>query len=224
MKILLIEDDSGIRALERDYLLKEGYTVIEASDGESGIETTKHQKPDLIVLDLNLPVVDGITVCKTIRKFSDTPILMVTAKTKEEDELKGLAVGADDYIKKPFSPRVLVSRVKALLRRPSEVQNSILKRGDLEIDLDAFSVKQNKKRIDLTKLQLHILKVMMQNPYKTFTREELLDSYPNNENIDIFPRTIDSHIKNIRKKLAVNSDKQYILTIRGIGYKFNEEI
>ena len=222
-KILVVEDDKGIRQLEKDYLIKEGFTVIEASNGKEALLQFKKHQPDLIILDLNIPLINGIDVCKQIRENYSTPIIMVTAKTKEIDELKGLEVGADDYIKKPFSPRILISRIKAVLKRPKNLTSNQIIYGDLTIDINKRYVYKKNRLINLTSLQFDILHQLVQTPGKVYTREELIDMY--NINNNIFDRTIDAHIKNIRKAIEDNpKSPKYILTVRGVGYKSNEQI
>jgi DNA-binding response OmpR family regulator len=225
--ILLVEDEREIREFEKDYLTNAKYSVIEAETGKEALELFQKKKCDLVILDLNLPIIDGIEVCKRIRKLSGVPILMVTARTKEIDELIGLEVGADDYIKKPFSPKVLVARVKTLLKRPTwEGSKEILKYGNLEIDIPKQKVIKKGKELFLTTVQFSILVLLAQNKGKVYTRNELIDGgYDASLPPDIFDRTIDSHIKNIRKVLEDDSkEPRYILTIRGKGYKFNDKI
>lgn len=227
-KILIIEDDSDIREIERDYLKKEDYTVIESENGLDGLKQFKLHNPNLVILDLNLPEKDGVEVCKEIRKISGVPIIMVTARTKEIDELIGLDSGADDYLKKPFSPKILISRVKALLKRPERIEGNtnIISFREIELDVEKMILKKNGQKIDITTVQFNILEILMRSPGKAFQRYELIDkSYNTTDSPDIFDRTMDSHIKNIRKLIEEDSRKpKYILTIRGIGYKFNDEI
>lgn len=222
-KILIIEDDIEIAKIQQDYLEKEGYDVRHAKTGLSGITFFEKFNPDLIILDLNLPEIDGYEVCRRIRKFSGVPIIMVTAKTKEIDELLGLEIGADDYVKKPFSPKILVSRVKALLKRPELIENkNHFEHSDFKIDLDNHTVLQKDNEIDFTSIQFNMFLKMIRKPGRVYSREELID---NTGATDIFDRTIDSHIKNIRKLIEIDpKNPKYILTVRGVGYKFNEEI
>lgn len=219
--ILIVEDDNGIRKLEKDYLLKEDdFKVFEALDGKKALQIFSRQQLDLIILDLNIPLIDGITVCKKIREKSSIPIIMVTARTKEIDELKGLEIGADDYIKKPFSPRILVSRVKVLLKRSLDMNIEKLKFGNLELNINSRELIKRNKPIKLTKIQFDILYKLLKHPGTVFKREDLLHS-----NREIYDRTIDAHIKNLRKLIEDNPKKpQYILTVRGVGYKSNEKI
>jgi len=225
-RILIVEDDPQIRKIESDYLKTAGYDVVVAADGIQGELMASTQQPDLIILDLNLPGKDGVEVCKKVRKGSGIPILMVTARTKEIDELIGLEVGADDYIKKPFSPKIMVARVKSLLKRAgSESEPVIINVLDLMFDLQNYVLKRNDDLINLTKVQFDILSTLVMNKGKVMKRDELMDNgYKSDIPPEIFDRTIDAHIKNIRKALGDDpKDPKYISTIRGVGYKFNGE-
>lgn len=225
-RILIVEDDPQIRKIESDYLKNAGYDVVVAADGIQGELMASTQQPDLIILDLNLPGKDGVEVCKKVRKGSGIPILMVTARTKEIDELIGLEVGADDYIKKPFSPKIMVARVKALLKRAgSESEPVIINVQDLILDLQNYVLKRNDDLINLTKVQFDILSTLVMNKGKVMKRDQLMDNgYKSDIPPEIFDRTIDAHIKNIRKALGDDpKDPKYISTIRGVGYKFNGE-
>lgn len=220
--ILLVEDEADIRQIEKDYLAQAGYGVVEARDGEQALEVFTSRPVDLAILDLNLPVLDGLTVCRTIRRSSSIPILMVTAKTSEIDELAGLDVGADDYIKKPFSPKVMVARVKALLKRPQiQKDANIISLGDVTLNVDQHQVTKAGRPVALTATQFNMLAVMLQNPGKVFSREELMTKgYGRVLPPDIFDRTIDTHIKNIRKAIESHPDKPALIqTVRGYGYK-----
>jgi DNA-binding response OmpR family regulator len=221
MQILIVEDESTIREVEKAYLERAGYSVLEAEDGEKALDLFSHNKVDLVLLDLNLPKVDGINVCKQIRALSGVPIIMVTARVEEMDELIGLEIGADDYIKKPFSPSVLVARVQALLRRIGE---AALKIGDLEIDPEKMTVTRSGKLINLTTTQFNILYTLARTPGKVFTRDQIMEhAYNDPVERDVLDRTIDVHIKSIRKLLETDpKNPKYILTMIGKGYKFNE--
>jgi DNA-binding response OmpR family regulator len=220
MKILIVEDEQSIREVIKQYLQKAGFEVEEAASGEVAI-LKFNTSINLIILDLNLPNRDGLEVCKEIRKKSKVPIIMVTARTEEIDELKGLDIGADDYIKKPFSPKVLLARIQAKLRRP---QTALPTAGGLTIDEDKMIVQKGDKQIELTTMQFKIIKTLMYQPGKVFTRDELLQSVDGHEQTrQAMERTIDAHIKTIRK--LVEDDPQnpkYIKTIVGTGYKYNE--
>jgi DNA-binding response OmpR family regulator len=225
-RILIIEDDAEIRKIEADYLKNAGYDVVVASDGKSGELMATTQVVDLILLDLNLPLQDGVEVCKKVRRKSGIPIIMVTARTKEIDELVGLEVGADDYLRKPFSPKVMVARVKALLKRVgSETTPKVLNVLDLVFDIGNYVLTRNGEKINLTKVQFDILSTMALSKGKVMQRDELMDSgYKSDLPPEIFDRTIDAHIKNIRKALGDDpKNPRYIYTIRGVGYKFDGE-
>lgn len=221
--ILLVEDDADIRQIEADYLKREGYKIVEAGDGQQALDLFANQTFDLVVLDLNLPVLDGISVCRALRRQSGMPIIMVTAKVSEIDELLGLEVGADDYVKKPFSPKVLVARVRALLKRPElSGSSTVVTHGPVTIDLNGRSVFKNNRSITVTATQFNMLYLLMTHPGKVYTREALIEhGYGKDLPPDIYDRTIDSHIKNLRKVLEDKPEKpKLILTVRGHGYKF----
>lgn len=224
-RILIIEDDPEIRKIEKDYLENNGFEVVVAAEGKAGLLMVDTQKPDLVILDLNLPKMDGLEVCKGIRKLSNIPIIMITARTKEFDESIGFDLGADDYIKKPFSPKIMVARVKALLKRAGDVfGEEILNIKDLTFDVANYTLTRGKESIALTKIQYDILIALAKNAGRVLKRDELLDKgYKEAFANEVFDRTIDAHIKNIRKALGDNpKDPKYISTIRGVGYKFYE--
>jgi two-component system, OmpR family, alkaline phosphatase synthesis response regulator PhoP len=222
--ILVVDDEPKIVRLARDYLEKNGFRVLTAADGQAALTTARREKPDLIVLDLMLPIMDGREVCKALRRESDVPIIMLTALAEEVDQVTGLEIGADDYITKPFSPRALVARVRALLRR---VQGgvkppSIIRVGDLEIDSEKYSVAYNGDLIKLTPHEFKLLYLLASRPGQTLTREQLLeDLHGIASSTD---RSVDSHIKNLRKKIESASGETMIETIYGIGYRFNEPV
>ena len=221
MKVLIVEDEAPIREVIKKYLQLAGFSVEEAGSGEVAI-LKFNNSIDLVILDLNLPNKDGLAVCQAIRKKSKVPIIMVTARTEEIDELKGLSLGADDYIKKPFSPKVLVARVQSMLRR---ARTSPASTGSLAIDGEKMIVKKDGKNISLTTTQFKILQALVQRPGKVFTRDELLSASGEEKRIKLaMERTIDAHIKAIRK--LVEDDPQtpkYIKTVIGTGYKYNHE-
>ncbi|HMU91945.1 MAG TPA: response regulator transcription factor [Anaerolineales bacterium] len=220
--ILVVDDEPKITRLARDYLEKNGYHVLTASDGQSALATARREKPDLIVLDLMLPNMDGREVCKILRRESDVPIIMLTALAEEIDQVTGLEIGADDYITKPFSPRALVARVRALLRRSKGgiKTPTTIRIGGLEIDSEKYSVTLNGTPIKLTPNEFKLLSILASRPGQTLTREQLLeDLHGAASSID---RSVDSHIKNLRKKLEAESDSPSIETIYGIGYRFIE--
>lgn len=223
MKILIVEDENTIREVEVAYLKQSGFSVMEAIDGERAIEIFKKEKIDLVVLDINLPKKNGLEVCKEIRKTSQVPIIMVTARVEEIDEIIGLDAGADDYLKKPFSPSVLVARVRALTRR---IEEGVIQVGELKIDPEKMIVFKNEDKILLTTTQFNILYTLAKNKGRVYTRDEILDrAYDSYLPPDVLDRTIDAHIKGIRKKIEDDTkEPKYILTVVGKGYKFNDEL
>ena len=223
--ILIVEDDEAIREMIKMYLERYNFKVFEASTGKLALANFKSKNPDLIILDLSIPEIDGIEVCKRIRETSNVPIIMVTARTSEIDEIKGLQIGANDYVKKPFSPRVLIARIKRHLKIDDLDSNDQITIGEITLDRRKREVYKNGKKLSLSSLQFDILNVLMSNPGTVFERYTLITkAYKNDYIINIYDRTIDSHIKNIRKILEDNPKKpKYILTVRGVGYKFAEE-
>lgn len=224
--ILVVDDEPKIVRLAQDYLERGGFRVQAVGDGRSALAVARQTRPDLIVLDLNLPEMDGLDVCRTLRRESDVPIIMLTARVEETDRLIGLELGADDYIVKPFSPRELVARVRVILRRVQSgvVQPAgVIRAGDLEIDLKGHRVTLAGAAVRLTPLEFSLLAILAQHPGQTFTRAQLLDRL--GMAADNFDRSVDAHIKNLRRKLeADTSDPRYILTVFGIGYQFTEQV
>ena len=221
--ILVVDDEPKVARLTRDYLEKNGFRVMTAGDGQSALGTARREKPDLVVLDLMIPTIDGREVCRILRRESDVPIIMLTALSEEIDQVTGLEIGADDYITKPFSLRTLVARVRALLRRTrGEVKApGIIRAGGLEIDSGKYSVTFNGNPIKLTPNEFKLLHLLAGRPGQTFTREQLLDDlHGAASGID---RSVDSHIKNLRKKLEAASGEPMIETVYGIGYRFVEK-
>ncbi len=221
MKVLIIEDEDTIREVEKAYLTRAGFSVVEAIDGDDALQKFRSEKLDLVLLDLNLPKKDGIQVCKEIREKSNLPIIMVTARVEEIDEIVGLEIGADDYIKKPFSPSVLVARVQTLLRR---MGSEIIEIENIVINPEKMIVTKNGKEIKLTTTQFNILYTLAKRPGKVFTRNEILDkAYDETLPNDVLDRTVDAHIKSIRKVLEKNPKKpELVLTVIGKGYKFKD--
>ena len=220
--ILVVDDEPKVARLARDYLEKNGFRVIIASDGQTALTTARREKPDLIILDLMLPHIDGREVCRILRRESDVPIIMLTALAEEIDQVTGLEIGADDYITKPFSVRALVARVRALLRRAQGGVKapSVIRVGGLEIDSEKYSVTYNGGLIKLTPHEFKLLYLLASRPGQTLTREQLLeDLHGVASSTD---RSVDSHIKNLRKKIESASGKSMIETTYGIGYRFNE--
>jgi len=227
-KILVVDDEVKIVEVVKSYLENSGYSVTEAYNGKDALDKFEKVNPALVVLDLMLPDISGEEICKTIRKKSRVPIIMLTAKIEEEDILKGLNIGADDYITKPFSPRQLVARVKAVLRRASDTPVPLsnimsFNDDDLVIDTLKYEVKKNGNIVNLTPNEYKLLMTMVRYPDKTFTREELICMVLG-EDFDGYDRTIDTHIKNIRQKIESDpKNPKYILTVHGIGYRFGGE-
>jgi two-component system alkaline phosphatase synthesis response regulator PhoP len=224
--ILVIDDETQIVKLARDYLERAGFRVLSAGDGLSGLAAARRERPDLVVLDLMLPGMDGLDVCRTLRRESDVPVIMLTARVEEADRLVGLELGADDYITKPFSPRELTARVRTVLRRahgPLQTA-SLLRLADLEIDLEGHRVLRHGSPVKLSRIEFNLLATLAQHPGQIFTRAQLLDRL-HGVIFDGYDRSIDAHIKNLRRKLEPDpAEPRYVLTVYGIGYKFNEEL
>jgi len=226
--ILIVEDDKKTASLIALYLEKEGYHTVVAYDGESALHLASDQKPMFVVLDLMLPRLDGWEVCRRLRKTSEVPILILTARDEEVDRVAGLTLGADDYVVKPFSPRELVARVKAILRRahnrPAVGTVSVLSHGGLVLDPEKQKVTLRGQRIELTHHEFTLLHALMAVPGRVFSRDELLAYlYPNRESI-VIDRVVDVHIGKIRQKLEKDpTDPAFILTVRGSGYRFAED-
>lgn len=225
-KILIIEDDPGILLSLKDEFESEGYTVSTAEDGEKGLEIPKQQRPDLIILDIMLPVLDGYEVCKKLRMKGDTtPIIMLTVKDKEIDRVLGLELGADDYVTKPFSLRELMARVKAVLRRTEERAKDLTTYSFAQVELDfkKYEAKKKGKKLDLTPLEFQMMKLFIQKKEQVLSRDYFLDKVWGEDNTYVSFRTVDSHIANIRKKIEDDpSNPKHIISIRGVGYKFIE--
>jgi two-component system alkaline phosphatase synthesis response regulator PhoP len=220
--ILIIEDEPGLVKVLRDYLEKAGYYVETAYRGDTGLSLWEHKQPDLVLLDLNLPGMDGLDVAREIRRKADTPIIMLTARVDEMDQLIGLELGADDYITKPYSPRLLVAKVRAVLRRHSSSVSapSILRAADIEINLDAYTVSRAGVDIELTPTEFSLLAAMAAQPGRAFNRLQLLEATQGSA-YEGYERTIDAHIKNLRAKLETNPKKPlYLETVFGVGYRF----
>jgi DNA-binding response OmpR family regulator len=227
VKILLVEDDPDTVEIVQLYLEHEKYQVHLASDGSEALKQAKEAKPDLVILDLMLPKVDGMEVCRMIRQDSSTPIIMLTARVEEESRLHGLESGADDYISKPFSPKELVARVKAVLRRTnpqgSNGVSQLLSCGGVSLDLNEYQVKVNDEPVSLTPTEVRVLAMFLREPGRVFTREQIIEHVWGGE-FDGFDRSIDTHISNLRRKLSTGCDEfQNIQTIYGVGYKFNHD-
>ncbi len=224
--ILVVDDEPKIVRLAKDYLAQSGFRVLPASDGPTALAAARQEKPDLIVLDLNLPGMDGLDVCRALRRESSVPIIMLTARVEETDRLIGLELGADDYIVKPFSPRELVARVRAVLRRTQgDVQTlGLIRTGDLEIDLNGHRAHLHGEVLKLTRIEFSLLAVLAQHPGQTFSRAQLIDRLHGVAE-GSFDRSIDAHIKNLRRKIEADpADPHYVLTIYGIGYQFTDRV
>ncbi|MFI5304742.1 MAG: response regulator [Nitrospiria bacterium] len=225
--ILIVEDDKKTASILSLYLKKEGFDTIEAHNGVDALSLFKKRHPVFVLLDLMIPKIDGVEVCKKIRQESDVPIMMVTAKVEEVDKLVGLSIGADDYVVKPFSPREVVARVKVILRRFQLKEKNVAKPisfQGLTVDPGKHKANLNGMTLQLTHLEFNLLTTLIAAPGRVFSRESLLDViYPKGE-INVLDRTIDVHIKNLRQKIERNPSRpRYIKTVRGIGYQFTEK-
>lgn len=225
INILVVDDECTILEVIKAYLEKEHFKIYTAADGEEAIEIFKKENIKLMVLDLMLPKISGEEVCRRIRSISDIPIIMLTAKIEEDDKIEGLAMGADDYLTKPFSVRELVGRIRALLRRAYRDDNPladylVFNDGDLEIDVRKMKVKKKSKEIDITPYEFKVLVALLTNPGQVFTREQLVKKAFGIE-YEGFDRTVDSYIKNVRHKIEDDTkNPKYISTVYGVGYKF----
>ena len=218
LKVLVVDDEARMRKLVRDFLTVKGFLVVEAGDGEEAIDIFFEQKDiALILLDVMMPKMDGWEVCRTIRKYSQVPIIMLTARGEEQDELQGFSLGVDEYISKPFSPKILVARVEAILRRSSTMSQELIDVGGIHIDKSAHQVLVDGKNVDLSYKEFELITYFAENQGIALSREKILN---NVWNYDYFgdARTIDTHVKKLRSKLGDKGD--YIKTIWGMGYKF----
>lgn len=223
--ILVVDDEPGIIRIARDYLEHAGFRVVTANDGKAALSAWRSVRPDLIVLDLGLPNLDGLDITRTIRKEANTPIIMLTARSEESDKLVGLELGADDYIVKPFSPKELVARVRAVLRRMEHATTTgdVLKVGGLTLDTPRMRVTLDGRMIDVTGTEFQLLSTLASQPGRIFTRAQLLDAV-RGVAFESYERAIDAHIKNLRRKIEPDPRApRYILTVYGVGYKFTDE-
>ena len=220
-KILVIDDEPKIVEICQDYLKAAGFDVVTASDGLRGLAAARREKPDLVVLDLMMPGMDGLDVCRTLRRESEVPIIMLTARVEESDKLIGLELGADDYITKPFSPRELVARVRVVLRRAGgDPQSDVIRVGDVTLDRTRYEVVLPEKTISLTPTEFEIFASLMSQPGRIFSRAQLLTAV-HGVAFESYERAIDSHIRNLRRKLETDDGQpRYIATVHGVGYKF----
>jgi two-component system, OmpR family, alkaline phosphatase synthesis response regulator PhoP len=229
-KILVVEDEPDIRKLVQYNLAQERFKVLEAEDGEQALKIVQRDKPHLLILDLMLPGLSGIELCRILRDRTDTarlPILMLTAKAGETDRVLGLEMGADDYLTKPFSPRELVARVRAILRRAASAAQTesmpAYDKGGLKIDFTTYEVFARGKNVKLTLKEFELLRFLVQNPNRVLSRDQLLDRVWGGETF-VTPRTVDVHIRRLRKAIEKDDSKpKWILTLRGVGYKFDEK-
>ncbi len=220
--ILIVDDEPKIVRLAKDYLERSGFRTVPAGDGVTALAAARQEKPDLVVLDLNLPGMDGLDVCRALRRESSVPVIMLTARAEETDRLIGLELGADDYIVKPFSPRELVARVRAVLRRTQgEVQTpGVIRAGDLEIDLNGNRVTLRGESLRITRIEFNLLAILAQHPGQTFSRAQLIDRL-HGASDGGYDRSIDAHVKNLRRKIEDDpAAPRYLLTVYGIGYQF----
>jgi len=218
--ILVVEDEEKLAQAIALYLRNAGFAVEIALDGQAALESFQRQPPDLVVLDLMLPKIDGWEVCHRVRKNSDIPIIMLTARVGEPARVQGLELGADDYLEKPFSLRELIARIQAVLRRVGKKSQSVIRAGDLRIDLEKRDVFLQGKKVELTASEFALLAFMAQHPGRVFTRLQLLDAV-RGSTFESLERAVDSHIKNLRKKIEQNpQDPEYIQTVYGVGYRF----
>ena len=223
-RVLVVDDDPGIVKLVRTYLEQVGFEVAVAYDGKKAMQIARNDRPDLVILDLMLPEMDGWDVCRALRKESDVPIIMLTARVEESDKLIGLELGADDYVTKPFSPRELVARVRSVLRRaggmPAKPER--LSHAEITVDLSRHLVEVRGQAIDLTPTEFDLLATMMEDPGRAFSRSQLLEAVQGYA-YDGYERTIDVHIKNLRQKIEQDArNPQRVKTVYGIGYKFED--
>lgn len=222
-KVLVVEDEAKIREIVKIYLERAGFVVFEAADGEKALALFGKEQPDLVILDLMLPIVTGEQVAAVIRATSETPIIMLTAKTSEEDRVRGLESGVDDYVTKPFSPKELVARVNAVLRRNRRRENSNLISGDgvIQVNQTKHETMVQGQLVSLTPTEYRLLVLFLSNPGVVFSRNELAE-YAFGWDYEGYEETIYAHIKNLRKKLEPLTDKQYINTVYGMGYRWLE--
>ena len=224
-QILVVDDEPRIAEICRDYLERAGFTVTIASNGADALTLARTKQPDLVVLDLGLPKMDGLDVTRALRKRSSVPIIMLTARVEESDKLIGLELGADDYLTKPFSPKELVARVRAVFRRTDigPGHGDVIRAANVTLDVPRMQAKVGSRAIELTSTEFELLAMMMRQPGRVFTRGQLLDAV-RGEEIESLDRVIDAHVKNVRRKLEPDPrNPRYVLTVYGVGYKFADE-
>jgi len=221
---MVVDDEPKIVQLARDYLEHAGFAVVVAHDGRAALATARAHKPDLVVLDLGLPVLDGLDVARTLRRESNVPIVMLTGRSEESDKLVGLELGADDYVTKPFSPKELVARVRAVLRRTERPRSEaeVIRVGDVTLDIPRMRATVADRVVDLTPTEFQLVGTMAREPGRVFTRSQLLDAV-HGVAFESYERAIDAHVKNIRHKLEPDpASPRYLLTVYGVGYRFAE--
>ncbi len=223
--VLIVEDEPKIVQIARDYLENAGFSVLAADSGEAALVSVRNQTVDLIVLDLGLPDIDGLDVCRQVRRNSNVPIVMLTARDEETDKLVGLELGADDYVTKPFSPKELVARVRAVFRRveAAEKPPEVIRALDLTLETGSMRLRVGERNVELTPTEFQLLAKLASQPGRIFTRSQLLESI-HGVAIESYERAIDAHIKNLRRKIEPEpSQPRYILTVYGVGYRFSDE-
>jgi DNA-binding response OmpR family regulator len=223
--VLVVDDEPKIVQIARDYLENAGFSVLAANSGEAALASVRNQTVDLIVLDLGLPDIDGLDVCRKVRRNSNVPIVMLTARDEEVDKLVGLELGADDYVTKPFSPKELVARVRAVFRRVEAVEKppEVIHALDITLEMDSMRLRVGERNIELTPTEFQLLAKLASQPGRIFTRAQLLESI-HGVAIESYERAIDAHIKNLRRKIEPDpSQPRYILTVYGVGYRFSDE-
>jgi len=225
--VLVVDDEPKIIQLARDYLEHAGFAVLTARDGKTALAGVRSAKPDLVILDLGLPGMDGLDVTRAVRKDSNVPIVMLTARGEESDKLVGLELGADDYITKPFSPKELVARVRAVLRRAESASESpsaeVIRAGDVALDVLRMRLTVGGRPVDVTPTEFQLLAALARQPGRIFTRAQLLDAV-RGVAFESYERAIDAHVKNIRRKIEPDPhEPRYVLTVYGVGYKFADE-
>ena len=223
-QILVVDDEPGIAAICRDYLEKAGFVVTVAGTGPDALAQARSANPDLVVLDLGLPKMDGLDVTRALRRHSSVPIIMLTARVEESDKLVGLELGADDYLTKPFSPRELVARVRAVFRRIDRgpERGDVVRAGDVVVDIPRMRVTVAGRPVDVTSTEFTLLATLMRQPGRVFTRAQLLDAI-RGDDADAFDRAVDAHVKNLRRKIEADPHApRYLLTVYGVGYRFTD--
>jgi DNA-binding response OmpR family regulator len=223
-KVMVVDDEPKIVQLARDYLEHAGFAVVVAHDGKAALATARAQKPDLVVLDLGLPELDGLDVARTLRAESNVPIVMLTGRSEESDKLVGLEIGADDYVTKPFSPKELVARVRAVLRRTERPRSEteFVRVGEITLDIPRMRTTIADRTVDLTPTEFQLVVTMAREPGRVFTRAQLLDAV-HGVAFESYERAIDAHVKNIRHKLEPDpAQPRFLLTVYGVGYRFAE--